>query len=667
MWAMRIIKVQSTNVRTLANRIPNVLHCLRLLFAFVGKPYKSELLTLSDTYAWAIARNLGVLSGFRENSRQRAAYFIGSGGSLSGAVYGAYLHSAFNRGVGVGLTPLEFSSRQHLSESAVFIYSAGGGNVDVLSAFRHAVRQESEVVAVLCLNTESKLTSLTRQYEYVDAWIEPSPVGGDGFLATNSLLAFFILSYRIFQPKNPLPPTYDDLKDLCFFSEKAAKEIVKREHLIVLYGPSTHAVALDFESKMSEAGLASVQLADFRNFAHGRHNWIAKKSSTSAVLSFVTPEDQETAQRTHDILREICPVAVIEIACTGALASLAALSAVFAITGYAGDEKSIDPGRPGVPSFGRKIYNLRMPMLSSRAGSGPSLSDVVRRKLDPDEGRTLQHDSTRLVEEAAKTAHTRLRETLIRSLVLDFDDTICGRHQRFGKLLPTIQSELERIASHGIPIGIATGRGQSVRSQLRDSIAERYWSSFMIGYYNGSVIAPLTDDLNLVSNGPLQKPLSLAAEALGKDDVIRDLCNITLRSQQITLEPKVDVEIVRLWREACRSLSSLSSHFKIVHSSRSIDVLYTGTSKTQLVNLLAARVDKQSHVLCIGDQGRFPGNDFELLSHPLSLSSDRCSYSLDSCWNFAPLGYRQVQATKYYLNKLVQRAGGLKLNLPDLR
>ena len=632
----------------------------------MGKPYKSELLKLSDTYAWAATQSLDALSDFRVNTHERAAYFIGSGGSLSAAVYGAYLHSAFNRGVGVGLTPLEFSSRQHLSESAVLVYSAGGGNIDVLSAFRHAVTQESEFVAVLCLNKESKLASLTSQYEYVDSWIESSPVGGDGFLATNSLLAFFVLSHRIFQPLSPLPATYQDLRNLCSFSEMSAKEAVRREHLIVLYGASTHAAALDLESKMSEAGLASVQLADFRNFAHGRHNWLAKKAASSAVVSFVTPEEQEIARKTHKILEGICPLAVIEIHSTGGLASLAALTAVFAITEYAGDERRVDPGRPGVPTFGRKIYNLRVRTPSSRVGAGPRLVDVIRRKLDPDEG-TLSRDSKRLIEHAAHAAHARLRETPIRALVLDFDNTICGCSERFGKLLPAIQSELERIASDGIPIGIATGRGQSARTQLRDSIAERHWSSFTVGYYNGSVIAPLTDDLNLLSAAPLQGPLSSAAEALGNDNVIETLCNITVRYQQITLEPKVDVKIVRLWKEACRTLAPLREDLKIVHSSRSIDVLYSGTSKMRLVNFLATAAGDESGVLCIGDQGQFPGNDSELLSHPLSLSSDRCSYSLDSCWNFAPLGYRQVQATKYYLAKLTLRAGGMKLNLPDLR
>jgi len=154
-----VVEVQSGRAK-LARRTPGGLNWILPLFALpMGKPYEYELLRFPDTYAWATARDLGALSTFRESSHQRPGFFIGSGGSLSSAVYGAYLHSVFNGGIGAGMPPLEFSTRQHLRESAVFVYSAGGGNADILSAFRHAAHQECETLAVVCLNPESKLAS----------------------------------------------------------------------------------------------------------------------------------------------------------------------------------------------------------------------------------------------------------------------------------------------------------------------------------------------------------------------------------------------------------------------------------------------------------------------------------------------------------------------------
>jgi hypothetical protein len=122
-----------------------------------------------------------------------------------------------------------------------------------------------------------------------------------------------------------------------------------------------------------------------------------------------------------------------------------------------------------------------------------------------------------------------------------------------------------------------------------------------------------------------------------------------------------------LWREANRCLAQMSGLIKVVHSSRSVDVIANSTSKCSLKAWITSGFPADSNVLCIGDQGRYPGNDFELLSHRYSLSSDLCSLSLNSCWNFAPVGYRGVQATEYYLQKLHCSRDILKLRLPELR
>jgi hypothetical protein len=633
----------------------------------MGKPYQFELQSLPQTYEWALKRNLASLSRLKEDLAGFSLYSIGSGGSLSAAAYGAYLHGIGCGGLSVALTPLEFRAKEQLRNTAVLIYSAGGGNVDVIAALRHAIGREANFISTMSLAPESKLASLSSHYQHVRTWAEHSPVEGDGFLATNSLLAFFVLSHRIFQAQSELPPTYERLRKRARYSIAEAQELVKREHLIVLHGPSTRAAAMDFESKMSEAGLSSVQLADYRNFAHGRHNWIAKKSTNTGVLSLCGRDDWEIGERTHRLLKGVCPVTIVKVDGPASQASLASLPAVFEITKYAGVYRQIDPGRPGVPAFGRQIYNLRPKATHAfRPGSAPTLQNVVDRKLNICASETPKSSLTRLIK-ATRTAHDEFRKSTYRALVLDFDDTLCGRTERFGNLAPDVVAELERLAACQIPIGIATGRGRSVRIQLRNSIAEKYWPTFTIGYYNCAEIASLSDDASPHAGTHAEGILSQSADLLLNDDVVGMLAKITVRPVQITLEPSDERHITILWREVNRCLAGFSASVKVVHSSRSVDVITSSTSKSSLIPVTADALPADSKVLCIGDQGRYPGNDFELLSHRHSLSSDLCSLSLSSCWNFAPVGYRGVQATRYYLQKLQCTRGLMKLRLPELR
>ena len=68
-------------------------------------------------------------------------------------------------------------------------------------------------------------------------------------------------------------------------------------------------------------------------------------------------------------------------------------------------------------------------------------------------------------------------------------------------------------------------------------------------------------------------------------------------------------------------------------------------------------------ILRIGDKGAWPGNDAEMLDHPLGLTVDEASPSRHHCWGLAPAGVKGLQATLYYLDRLEwsQIGGRLKL------
>ena len=91
---------------------------------------------------------------------------------------------------------------------------------------------------------------------------------------------------------------------------------------------------------------------------------------------------------------------------------------------------------------------------------------------------------------------------------------------------------------------------------------------------------------------------------------------------------------------------------KLLISSHSVDVIPKNISKRNILEgLRQVRADIISErVLFIGDCGQCGGNDFEMLEEPCSLSVDGVSPALDSCWNLARPGERNVNATADYLD-----------------
>ncbi len=208
------------------------------------------------------------------------------------------------------------------------------------------------------------------------------PAGKDGFLATNTLLATCVLLARAYthawSEQETLPPKLDDLlhpevKLPDFFDALRRRSMVlwERETTLVLHGYATQSAAADLESKFTEAAIGHAQVADYRNFAHGRHHWLARHGEKSGVLAFVTPAERELARKTLGLLPKEVAVVRVDLPEGGVTGGLTAIVLAIYLAGMAGEARGIDPGRPTVPTFGRKIYHLRaMPNMPSLHGHG---------------------------------------------------------------------------------------------------------------------------------------------------------------------------------------------------------------------------------------------------------------------------------------------------------
>jgi len=254
-------------------------------------------------------------------------------------------------------------------------------------------------------------------------------------------------------------------------------------------------------------------------------------------------------------------------------------------------------------------------------------------------------------------------------LVLDYDGTLCHEAERYGPLPDKMANELLRLLRGGAFVGIATGRGKSVRKSLQQALPEKLWKRVAIGYYNGAEVGMLAEDTcpdDREEAGPELQPV---AEWLNADQSLAPLARFTFRPRQITLTPADGVFPGPLWEHVQSLLLAMPAMMAVaLRSGHSVDVVTQTTSKVAVVERVRQLAgEPEGPVLRIGDRGRWPGNDFALLASPHAISADEVSPGPEAAWNLAPPGHRGCQATLGYLRQLCCSRGTLRFGEQSAR
>jgi hypothetical protein len=167
----------------------------------------------------------------------------------------------------------------------------------------------------------------------------------------------------------------------------------------------------------------------------------------------------------------------------------------------------------------------------------------------------------------------------------------------------------------------------------------------------------LSDDAAPNSTARPTGALAAIARRLRAQPEVALCADQTDHAHQITLEPKHALREDHLWLLAQQAiLSEGARDVKVVRSSHSIDIIDAQRAKGAVVDAVRAEVGR-GVVLCIGDRGRWPGNDHELLAEPLSLSVDEVSLDPATCWHLGPPGSRGPSVLFGYLERLRPRNG----------
>jgi len=606
----------------------------------VTLPYRRELEALPLTYVDTLTADIEGLRNALHEIGGGPALFVGAGGSMALAHLAARLHERVCRQPARACTPLEALDSPQLARRGAVLFSSSAKHPDsqqVLQDFQRCRFSPTVLVTHRC--AEDLQEAAGHDCRIVSL---PRPAQRDGFLATASILQIATLLLRAYNKKVELP---DELE---YFEEGD----VLRDEVVVLTPPSLISVATDIEVRMAESGLASVQVVDYRNFAHGRHTGFARRSAKTTVIALTDGESRALAEASVATLPSVTDIRRWDGGEIWAPAVIRLLTRSMRLAGQVGDAVDLDIARPHVPEFGRRLYRLPLcRRLPARLTGG------IERKLLA--AGTGDHEEVwSLYSEAALPWTEEMRRKRFGGLVLDYDGTACWTRRRWDLPDAGLREALGKLLDQGAVIGFASGRGRSLQTDLRQWVNPNRWSQIALGLYNGAVLLTLDDNLP-----DLREPTRWSRDVISALEIVPGFDRLTLeeRGAQVSVMPSQGVtHLDQLQATITNELARCGVLAAVASSGHAVDIVQPPTTKvsvTELVEKISGRP-----VLAVGDQGQLGGNDHALLAHDCaSLSVDRCSADPASCW-FIGTGELVGPALLHqYLRCLGKRRGGFAL------
>jgi HAD superfamily hydrolase (TIGR01484 family) len=628
--------------------------------------YDVELAKLGETYALALAADITRVKAAIAGISESSIIGVGSGGSFTAASLLCNLHETYTGRVSRPATPLEIICNPTLAvASPVILISAEGKNPDIVEALKRVRMHSARAVHILTNRARSPLTECAEHLTNINTHVFEL-TEKDGYLATNSLLLDAVLIARAYGEldKEPtqLPDSIDALRlrdvsiaDWLGEATSFVKAAVERRGVIVVFSPLLRPVAADLESKLSESALLYCQLADLRSFAHGRHLWLANRTSDCAILSLIEPSLEHLWKATLSLLPPDIPTLTMTFGAAKPRDLLAGLVAEMHFIAAIARHTALDPGRPKVPEYGHALHYINLPELIPPPHELTDCGEQSKYNVLGAHWPSIDHRG--FMQRASHEFVAALEQQVMRAIVFDYDGVLCSSQRRDSPPSEPITLELRRLVDAGIVVGIASGRGGSIQEHLQKCLPQALWPKIHLGLYNGGYISDLATPLPKEEQRETSEFLSHVTR------IVRRLKSLGVpideirptHPYQVSVRFREGIQTESNWfviadalREAGLDLS------RIVRSKHAVDILGIGVDKSHLV----ARIIQQYkidpyQVLTMGDQGAWPGNDSSLLEHRFSLSVDLPSRRLDRGWKLAPPHKRDVDATLWYLNRML--------------
>lgn len=276
--------------------------------AKVGKykdaKFEDSLKMFRSALEWAEKQDVEKLRIFLLESANVPLYCFSSGGSSATNDYLALLYET-NKGMAKSLTPLAMTSisDEALKSAKIIITSGGGHGVDEEYTVNRAATVNPKGVCGITSSNDGHNIVINTLKKVTDNWFMFNTPKLEGFIGTISITGMFGVIYKTFTNDgnfvNKL--NFDLTPTRCYsYAPRVQGDIPSFRDIknyIVLYSGWSRPIAQDFESKMVECGIASVQLCDYRNYCHGRFIFLSRHLEDSALVLFITPREKEYVRR----------------------------------------------------------------------------------------------------------------------------------------------------------------------------------------------------------------------------------------------------------------------------------------------------------------------------------------------------------------------------------
>lgn len=590
----------------------------------MGKPYSEELDFVPGTLQWAAARSID--PSIAPPRDQCPIIVIGSGGSFTAADFGARVFLSQRQHLCAAASPLEYLQRSaEFGPHHAVLLSAEGKNSDIRSAAAAALR-DAKSITVITFQASTPVHEVLNGHAKARLLEATAPWGKDGYLATNSLVASCMalagingLAISITVAIERFHRVRRDLRN-----HGLVDHIVGGRRVLAIHGTVGTSAAIDLESKFAEAAFGTVQRTDLRQFAHGRHIQLVEGREQYAVVAYINGAELDLWAAMQSRLPQDVPIVTCLLPTGLADAAMQGLLFTFAVIEAVGNRLGADPGQPKVPEFAREIHALeasRYIRPPQRSAENVKLVAVFSKGVGTD----------RLVAALDAYVH-RLARARIKGLVLDFDGTCCETACRWDGVQPEFAAELERLLSEGMTLAFASGRGDSLHTDLRRKLSERLWDRVLLGCHSGSSRIRLSDPWQ---EGKQSALMPAVVADLARQGVDTGTYQLRVHAGQFTIEAADEQDVQHAFLAACRVTRTYLG-WRTFRSAHSIDVLAPEANKINVAQWLAQElsVNIDSELLRIGDRGEAFGNDSELLGSGLSLSVDGVSPDEGTCWIF---------------------------------